>query len=105
MSSWRTLLSSKFFLRLVAIALGVFSLFFGRTAADGSCFGDGVLLRMGLPAWSRGDSGTHYAAIIGLAGLFLAFILYAISTREKLKTFHYCLVGFLAVILAGAVVG
>ena len=103
--SWRTVFSSQFFLRLGAAALGVFSLFFGRTAADGSCFGDRVLLGLGLPAWSRGAYGTHSPAVIGLAGLFLAFVLFALSTREKGKALHICLTGLLAVILAGALVG
>lgn len=74
-------------IRVFALFLAVFSILFGLTWGEsGYCWGDTVLTAMGLPAWSNGTQGTHYPAVISLAALLAAVIIFSMTTRGKEKT-------------------
>ena len=77
----------------------IFSVIFGSTGKNGYCIGDDILTGLGLKAWSNGTQGTHYTALFSIALLLFAFIIYSVTTENKLKTFRYFLIGVLVIII------
>ena len=58
--------------RIIAVLLIVLGLVLGVTwTKTGFCIGDNIFTALGLPAWSKGTSGTHYPAIIGSIGILI----------------------------------
>ena len=73
-------------MRICAVGFAVFSILFGFTWQKyGFCLGDEILTSLGLPAWSNGMSGTHYSAILEIAGLLIAFFLFAATASKKIR--------------------
>ena len=87
-------------LRIFSVLLALFSVVFGITWNEtGFCVGDHILAGMGLPTWSRGTEGTHYAAVIALIALLAAFFLFSVTTAEKARTFRRIITGTVVLIL------
>lgn len=75
-------------IRCSSLLLMVFSIGFGITwEQHGYCLGDNILSKLGLPAWSNGTHGTHYAAVYALILLLFAFFLFSTTTKKKNRTF------------------
>lgn len=73
--------------RIFAIVLILLGTVFGGTwKRSGICHGDTVFSALGLPAWSKGTSGTHYPAIVGMA-VILAGIAVLNTTLSKTARF------------------
>ena len=87
-------------LRIFSVLLALFSVIFGITwNENGFCIGDHILAGMGLPTWSRGTEGTHYAAVIALIMLLAAFFLFSVTTAEKTRPFRRIITGTVVLIL------
>lgn len=92
----------KFAVRCFSVLLALLSILFGVTwKRSGVCFGDRILTGLGLPAWSKGAEGTHYSAVLGLILLLAAFLLFAVTTKERNRTFRLLIVG--SIILAAVI--
>lgn len=74
-------------MRICVVGFAVFSFLFGFTwQKHGFCLGDDLMTSLGLPTWSNGISRTHYAAILAVIGLLIAFFLFT-ATASKNKAF------------------
>ena len=72
-------------LRTAALALAVFGLVFACNFPGDFCLGDEIFALMGLPAWSKGSTGTHYAAMAGLAMSLGGCIAFGATTKDMAK--------------------
>jgi hypothetical protein len=61
---------------IISIALILFAFVTGLTTLTGFSLGDKILLMLGIPAWSNGQTGSHYTIILTIillaAGVFVA---------------------------------
>ena len=90
--------SHKVIKRGISAFLALFALVFGITwGKSGFCLGDRILTSMGVPAWSNGTEGTHYAGVFALILLFLAFCLFTATTAKKDKALRFIAMGILGI--------
>ncbi len=69
--------------KAVSVILMLISFAFGFTwSKHGFCLGDNILTGLGLPAWSNGTHGTHYAAILALIVFLVAFFLFVRTIKK-----------------------
>lgn len=66
----------------VSFLLVIFAIIWSFTVGlNGFCLGDTILSFLGMPAWSNGNSGTHYAIFYSLI-----FLLPAVSISFKYES-------------------
>jgi len=81
--------------RIISGAVGAFFLIFGSNIGPGRfCLGDRILTVLGLPVWSKGTQGLHYAGVIGIVGALISFWFFAGTTKDPKKTIAWLLVGY-----------
>ena len=86
---------------MVSVALIVFGFVFGGTwSSTGVCLGDNVFYTLGLPAWSKQTSGTHYPAIVGMV-IILVGIAVLNATLSKRNRIWVWSITILVTILIG----
>lgn len=71
---------------------------------NGDCIGDRFLKYLGLKAWSNGEVGLHYTAVVSLVMMLVAFIIYSMTTVKKMVAFRRFLAGVLVIYFLGSVV-
>lgn len=85
--------------KISAIVLIILGIGFGCTwSSTGICFGDNVFSIFGLPVWSKGTSGTHYPAIVGMV-IILTGITVLNRTLSKKARFWVWSIAILILIL------
>ena len=71
---------------IIAVALIAFGLVLGVNWGSAKvCFGDRIFLALGLPAWSKGTSGTHYPAIVGSCFILVGIGVFNSALQEKTR--------------------
>lgn len=95
---------AKLLLRILAALLCLLFFFFGATLGNGFCLGDRIMTGLGLSPWSRGTGGTHYPAVIALAGIFGFFVLFTCTTEQKARTFRRLISGTLTALFLSALI-
>lgn len=89
------------FFRFTAILLMIFSVLFGGSR-NGQCIGDNIFRTLGLKAWSEGGTqGLHYVGVCSFAMLLIGIIIFSCTTKNKLQTFHYFMIGLTVIIIIG----
>ena len=84
-------------IRILAIGLLLFFLFFGMEMKSGYCFGVEVFHSLGLSPWSLVNQGWFYPGILSITGALASIILFSFATKDRMKTFSYFMIGALAV--------
>ncbi len=89
----------KFFWRGIAIAVMIGAVVFSVQLPGKVSYGDRIFQSLGLPAWSQGMDGWHYSVLAGIGIAFGAMVLYAMTTKDRLKTFRRFMEGTLFLLL------
>lgn len=86
--------------RASAIALIILGIVFGGTwSSTGGCFGDNVFSIFGLPAWSKGISGTHYPAIVGMVIILIGISVLNTTLSKKARLWVWSIAIVLLIIM------
>lgn len=92
-------------IRILAVGLLLFFLFFGMEMKDGYCFGAEVFRSLGLRVWSNIDQGWFYPGVLGIVGALASMALFSFATKNRLKTFGYLMEGTLVVVIVCYLLG
>ncbi|MDO4453795.1 MAG: hypothetical protein Q4B90_04800 [Eubacteriales bacterium] len=93
----------KIAMRIFSVLLAGFSIVFGATWKHHDvCLGDRIFNSLGIPAWSNGTEGTHYAGIVAVILFIIACFLFAATTKEKGKTFRILMIGVICIVIVSS---
>ena len=87
----------KFFWRSIAVIMMIGAVIFIVQIPGKVSYGDQMFQSLGLPVWSQGTEGWHYPVLVGMGAALGAMILYAVTTRDRLKTFRHFMEGVLLI--------
>lgn len=89
--------------RISAIVLIILGIVFGGTwSSTGVCIGDNVFSIFGLPVWSKGTSGTHYPAIVGMVIILIGVGVLNTTLSKKARLWVWSIAIILLIIMGVA---
>ena len=97
-------LRKKRTIRILAAVFILMGIALGFTwNSTGFCIGDNIFAALGLPAWSKGTTGTHYPAIVGTCFILAGVCLINYTLKEKTRSWIWAAVVIALGILNAAV--
>ena len=87
--------------RIVAVLLMALGILLGVTwSRESFCLGDTIFLAMGLPAWSKGTSGTHYPAVVGSFAILIGIGILNTTLQKKARLWVWTSVVLVLIVLS-----
>ena len=92
--------------RIASLAFIAFGIIFGANWGGGRyCIGDKIFYALGLPAWSKGESGVHYPAIIGVIFILVGIGIFKTTLQGKARQYATLAILLILVLLVAITFG